>query len=487
VTYSARLLGRLPGGSQSEVLDVSADGFVLAGQASDSLGNNQAVYWSPNITVLPQFAGGVQNAAAAGVSSDDQIIAGYATDAEGNNHAALWLSPFTGQPVDLGFLDDSSLSSQASCINASGGVVAGYSQQSIAVVPRQNETQYDIGALISVSVAQSGVVFVCTSHLTPPGISAGIIPAGYTGAGIGAVITDGQCIFHGEATPVFRQPVVWVDEEIAALTLFGGGASAIPTAISADGTVIVGVALDSTGQSHAVKWTGAPSWDVFDLGYLGTGTFAEALGISADGSNIVGASQGTDGQIHAVVWNPTIVELGLIGGTTNTLATDISDDLLTIVGGSGGQGAAVWLGGIGQLLPAPAGSSQGDALACSSTGQVIGGAAVNGSNEAAVWGPSPPLNMANVAVTSLAAESPCTVAQYTTPPSFVPALGLRWSDTRGLTFGNPVAQPFGTDPLAQPQWNRTGYARDRVFELFWSAAVKTALNGAFVIVEPWKS
>jgi hypothetical protein len=100
---------------------------------------------------------------------------------------------------------------------------------------------------------------------------------------------------------------------------------------------------------------------------------------------------------------------------------------------------------------------------------------------------TPVLNMANVVVTSLTTESPCTVAEYTTPPTFSPALGLRWSDTRGATFGNPVAQPFGTDPLTQPQWNRTGYARDRVFELFWSAAAKTALNGAFVIVDPWKS
>lgn len=97
------------------------------------------------------------------------------------------------------------------------------------------------------------------------------------------------------------------------------------------------------------------------------------------------------------------------------------------------------------------------------------------------------LNMDNVVVTSLTTESPCTVAQYTTPPPVVNAVGLRWSDTRGQTFGNAVPQALDTNPLSQLQWNRTGYARDRVFELFWSAAVKTALNGAFVIVDPWKS
>jgi hypothetical protein len=102
-------------------------------------------------------------------------------------------------------------------------------------------------------------------------------------------------------------------------------------------------------------------------------------------------------------------------------------------------------------------------------------------------GPPAVLNLDNVIVTSLLAESPCTVAQYGTPPLVSPAVGLRWSDTRGATFGNPVARTLGSDPLTQLQWNRTGYARDRVFELFWSAASETALNGAFLFVEPWKS
>lgn len=68
-------------------------------------------------------------------------------------------------------------------------------------------------------------------------------------------------------------------------------------------------------------------------------------------------------------------------------------------------------------------------------------------------------------------------------------VNLRWSDTRGKTYGNPVAQSLG-DPgeyLVQPQWNRLGYARDRVFELNWTAAAKTALNGAWVDFLPSRS
>lgn len=64
-------------------------------------------------------------------------------------------------------------------------------------------------------------------------------------------------------------------------------------------------------------------------------------------------------------------------------------------------------------------------------------------------------------------------------------ISLRWSDNRGQTYGNPIEQSLGDwgDYLTQPQWNRLGYARDRVFELSWTAAANTALNGAFVEVQ----
>ena len=59
---------------------------------------------------------------------------------------------------------------------------------------------------------------------------------------------------------------------------------------------------------------------------------------------------------------------------------------------------------------------------------------------------------------------------------------LRYSDTRGQTWSNPVSDDFGAtgDFYKVIDFNRLGMARDRVFELFWSAPVRTALNGAFV-------
>lgn len=68
------------------------------------------------------------------------------------------------------------------------------------------------------------------------------------------------------------------------------------------------------------------------------------------------------------------------------------------------------------------------------------------------------------------------------PPDDEPLVYLRWSDTRGKTWGNPMPQGLGAtgEYYTQLQWQRLGMARDRVFELFWSAPCKTALNGAFV-------
>jgi hypothetical protein len=70
-------------------------------------------------------------------------------------------------------------------------------------------------------------------------------------------------------------------------------------------------------------------------------------------------------------------------------------------------------------------------------------------------------------------------------PSAEPMLNLRWSDDRGVSFGNGIQQSLGQTGKYKtiPSWNRLGFARDRIFELSWSAPAATALNGAFIDVE----
>jgi hypothetical protein len=70
------------------------------------------------------------------------------------------------------------------------------------------------------------------------------------------------------------------------------------------------------------------------------------------------------------------------------------------------------------------------------------------------------------------------------PDSSAPQIFLRWSDTRGVSWGQPVANDLGAigEFYTSIQWQRLGYARDRVFELSWTAPVRTALNGAWIDV-----
>lgn len=59
---------------------------------------------------------------------------------------------------------------------------------------------------------------------------------------------------------------------------------------------------------------------------------------------------------------------------------------------------------------------------------------------------------------------------------------LRWSDSRGKSWGNAISTSLGMEGeyLTSLQFQRLGMARDRIFELSWSAPVKTSLLGAWV-------
>lgn len=67
-------------------------------------------------------------------------------------------------------------------------------------------------------------------------------------------------------------------------------------------------------------------------------------------------------------------------------------------------------------------------------------------------------------------------------PSDTPMISLRFSDDRGVSYGNALEQSLGNTGQYKTilQWGRLGMARDRVFELSWSANAKTALQGAWI-------
>lgn len=67
-------------------------------------------------------------------------------------------------------------------------------------------------------------------------------------------------------------------------------------------------------------------------------------------------------------------------------------------------------------------------------------------------------------------------------PSANPQISLRWSDDKGVSYSNALEQSLGKTGQYRKnlQWQRLGMARDRVFELSWSANAKTALQGSWI-------
>lgn len=66
----------------------------------------------------------------------------------------------------------------------------------------------------------------------------------------------------------------------------------------------------------------------------------------------------------------------------------------------------------------------------------------------------------------------------------LPELRLRFSDTKGRSWGTSISNTLGKtgDFLHSCKFTRLGMARDRVFEISWAANCKTSMNGAFVKV-----
>ncbi len=74
----------------------------------------------------------------------------------------------------------------------------------------------------------------------------------------------------------------WTSGAAQSLTWLGtlGGDWSVALDVSADGSVVIGVALNSRGQERAFRWTASSGME--DIGALG-GWNSAAYGISADG------------------------------------------------------------------------------------------------------------------------------------------------------------------------------------------------------------
>jgi probable HAF family extracellular repeat protein len=174
-----------------------------------------------------------------------------------------------------------------------------------------------------------------------------------------------------------------VEERLTWLGTLGGGGSAA-TGVSADGSVVVGVAYNAAWQRRAFRWTAARGMQ--DLGTLG-GSWSVAWGVSADGSVVVGEAGNAAGQERAFRWTAAggMQDLGTLGGDYSW-ALGVSADGSVVVGwaenAAGQKRAFRWTaaGGMRSLGTLP-GSDQSWATGVSADGSLVVGWAYNAEGQ----------------------------------------------------------------------------------------------------------
>jgi len=344
-------IGFLPGGKESAASGVSADGATIVGGAYDPTGGTygdggyEAVRWTQagGLEGLGTLPGG-EGSWAFGASRDGLVIAGGACEAE-----CLSAQPFRWEypgPIQgLGYLPGNTYA-YGYAISDDGAVIVGFGMDQF----------YD------------------------------------------------------------TYPIRWsADQGIVALERFPGGAAAYAHAASADGSVIGGRGWDDEGREQAARW--AADGSIHGLGFLndpGDEEVSLATAVTPDGSVIVGMAHGAEGRSHVYqgfTWTQAggmrpLGTTGPHGPLASTCALDVSADASVIVGAWGGprgtgegSQAAIWLQGVGWLdlatwlvdehgLDEVLGWTLREATAISDDGTVIAG-----------WGVSPGLRDQGFVVT----------------------------------------------------------------------------------------
>lgn len=208
-----------------------------------------------------------------------------------------------------------------------------------------------------------------------------------------------------------------------------GSAHSRATAVSSDGSVVVGASgTPNGGGDMAFRWTEAGG--TVALGLLSAGYTSVATGVSGDGSIVVGwGVVDLQGNAHAFRWTQAagLVDLGTPENSLSGLAEGISADGSTIIGYAriaNTQRAYSWtVGGGWTALQMLAGYSNSQASAVSADGSVIVGRMFTSTEQRAVrWD--------GTAVR--------TIEQWLVDSGFTTAIGFALTDATGVNADGTV-------------------------------------------------
>ncbi len=326
---------------------VSGDGTKVIGYGYDSvLGRYRPLLNTPDgVTMLATF--GIYGEVAAINRAGDAMV-GFVVGGSGFDRAAKWDA--AGSVFTLGTLipSASSARSYASDISGDGTRVVGY-----------NRYAGMLRGFVWIEGATGGVVDNEQMYQLP-----GLPSAGRHFAN--AISDDGMfAVGQSDGNSHTGRAVRWdlstiADDGLAPIldlgSLSGMGGSSLANDVSADGRVVVGEAGDADGNDYAFRWvegstTGvAGNVQMHNLGSLG-GNFSTASAVSRDGSIVVGQASSQADDDLAFRWSEATgmesVAAWLarndvdVGGALLLNARGVSDDGNVVVGGmTNAQGQA---------------------------------------------------------------------------------------------------------------------------------------------------
>ena len=332
------------GASQANA--VSSDGSLVFGAADNDNGENRAVVWSgsnwANKTDLGTLkADNSGDSEATALSGDGLVVGGSARNDNGDSRGIIWSGSNWTTKTELGTLKaDNSGWSSVQALSRNGSVAVGSASNDIDPLLRP--------------IVWSGSNWGTITHLgTLDG--SGVLP------GIASAVSDDGSIVVGSvnADSATSRAIVWSGSGWATKTDLGtlrtdntGDSSA--NAVSGDGLVVAGSAQDNNGDSHATVWSGSGWATKTDLGTLKSDNsgWSHASAVSGDGSVVGGQADNDNGESHATIWSgsnwATKTDLGTLktDNSGSSQVNAISADGKFAVGqaenDNGNTRAAVW-------------------------------------------------------------------------------------------------------------------------------------------------
>jgi probable HAF family extracellular repeat protein len=270
--------------------------------------------WSQSLTWLGTLGGDISSAH--DVSADGSVVVGVAQDSNGFYRPFRW-TPGGGMQ-DLGTLGGRH--GEATRVSPNGATIVG----TASTVDSSDSGYIDSVGFLSLYSNNRYHPFRWTqgSGMQDLGTFEGCCGWGSSVSADGGVVVGWALNASGNGR-AFR----WENNQMRDLGTLGGARS-VALGVSADGGVVVGWAQNASGNRRAFRWENN---QMRDLGTLG-GARSVAWSISADGGVVVGWAENASGQRRAFRWeNDQMRDLGTLGGA-DSVAWGVSADGRVVVG-----------------------------------------------------------------------------------------------------------------------------------------------------------